>query len=199
MKRTFFTLLILACASMSALAQFEQGKMLVGGNFGLEFSTSKSKYNNQTSTNGKSTSFSLEPRFGYFVINNLVVGGELGLGLSSFKYDGEDDKWTSTAITIGPFVRYYFQPGIFVEGKYAIGTMKTKDDDFVGDVEEYKYSLSSVSLGAGYAYFLNENIALEPMIGFQSSGQKNKTNGEPDVKTIDSGLFIRVGFQIYLR
>jgi hypothetical protein len=198
MKRTFFTLLVLACASMSAFAQFEQGTKLVGGNFGLEFSTSKSKYNNQTNTNGKSTSFSFEPKFGYFVINNLVVGGELGLTLSSWKSDGESGKETSTSLTIGPFVRYYFQPGIFVEGKYAVGTLKAKDD-FFGDVEEYKYALSGVSLGAGYAYFLNDNIALEPMIGFQSNARKNKTTGEAEVKNISSGLFVRVGFQIYLR
>jgi hypothetical protein len=197
MKKTLFTLLVVL-GSMSAFAQFEQGTMLVGGDFGLEFSTEKSKYNNQTNTEGKGSSFTLEPQFGYFVIDNLAVGGELGVSLSSWKPEGSDGKSSSTTITIAPFVRYYFEPGVFLEGKYAIGSSKFKDDYF-GDVEESKYGVSGWSLGAGYAIFLNDNVALEPMLGYQSMTLKNKTSGEPEVKGITSGLFARIGFQIYLR
>jgi hypothetical protein len=197
MKKTLVTLFVVL-GSISAFAQFEQGTMLVGGDFGLEFTTEKSKYDNQTNTEGKGSSFALEPQFGYFVIDNLAVGGELGLTLSSWKPEGSDGKFTSTTLTLAPFVRYYFEPGVFVEGKYAFGTSKSKDD-FGGDVDEDKYSVGGWSLGAGYAIFLNDNVAIEPMIGYGATTFKNKTSGEPAVKNINSGLFVRVGFQIYLR
>jgi hypothetical protein len=197
MKKAIFTAMVVL-GSMSAFAQFDQGTKLVGGQFGLEFSTEKSKLNNQTDTDGKWTSFSFEPRFGYFVINNLAIGGELGVTSYTWKPEGADGKSTGTELTIGPFARYYFEPGIFVEGKYTVGTQKTKQDYF-GDTEEEKAALSNFALGAGYALFLNDNVALEPMIGFQSSSAKNKTTGEPEVKSISSGLFLRVGFQVYLR
>jgi hypothetical protein len=197
MKKTIFTFLAVAVALSGAFAQLVQGTKIVGGDFGLEFSTSKSKYNNQTVTTGNSTSFTLEPKFGYFVIDNLAVGGELSISSYTSKYEDYDGKSTGTSIAIGPFVRYYFPPKIFVEAKYAVGTAKYKDD-FFGDMEESKYALSAFSLGAGYAAFINENIAIEPMLGYQLIGQKNKTDNEPAVKNTDGGLFIRVGFQIYL-
>jgi hypothetical protein len=197
MKKTIFTFFVVFL-SMTAFAQFERGTMLVGGNFGLEFSTSKTKFDGQTETDGKSTSFSFDPQFGYFVIDNLAVGGALGVSLSTFKPDGSDGKYSSTSLTISPFARYYFDPGIFVQASVGLGTMKSKND-FGGDVDENKYAISALSLGAGYAIFLNDNVALEPMIGFQSITQKNKTSGEPEFKNIDSGLFVRLGFQIYLR
>jgi outer membrane protein len=197
MKKTIFTLLVVF-ASFGAFAQFEQGTMLVGGDFGVEFTTSKTKFDGQTETNGKYTEFSLSPNFGYFVIDNLAVGANLGLSMSSYKPEGFDGKSTGTSLTFGPFVRYYFPMKIFLQGSVGIGTMKSKDD-FGGDVDEEKFSLFGTQLGAGYAIMLNDNVALEPMVGFQSLAQKNKTTGEPEYKNVDSGLFLRLGFQIYLR
>ena len=196
MKKTIFTLFIAVLLSTSALAQLEQGTKIVGGEFGVELNTNKSKFENQTVTNSKSTSISLEPRFGYFVIDNLAVGGELSLSTFSSKSESSDNKITGTSFAIGPFVRYYFPPKIFLEGQYAFGVSNTKYDWLD---ENQKSALSAWSLGAGYAAFLNENIAIEPMIGYQSVAEKDKTEGEPEVKNINSGLFIRVGFQIYLR
>jgi hypothetical protein len=197
MKKTIFTLFVVL-TSWSAFAQFEQGTLLVGGNFGLEFTTSKSKFSNQTNTISKTTRFGLEPRVGYFVIDHLAVGAGVGLSLYSEKIDDSDNKYSQTEIMLSPFVRYYFDPGFFVEGKVGLGVANSKNE-FGGDVDKDKYALGQLALGAGYAIFLNDNVALEPMIGFQSMSQKVKTSGEPEVKYIDSGLFLRVGFQIYLR
>jgi outer membrane protein len=197
MRKLFFTLLV-TLASMSAFAQFQQGRMLVGGNVGLELKTNKTKFDGSTDTNGKYTSFSLEPQFGYFVIDNLAVGAGLNLTLSSWKPDGSDGKSTSSLIALSPFARYYFGPGIFGEAKVLLGASKDKDD-FGGNTDEKKFNVTGLSLGAGYAIFLNDNVAIEPMIGYETIGYKNKTSGEPDYKDIDSGLFVRVGFQIYLK
>jgi outer membrane protein len=197
MKKTIFTLLVVF-GSFGAFAQFEQGTMLVGGDFGLEFTTQKAKGNGQTSTLGKSSEFSFNPDFGYFVIDNLAVGANLGLSLTSYKSDGSAYKYTTNSLTVGPFVRYYFPVKIFLQGNLGIGTMKSKDDNN-GDIDENKYSVFGTSLGAGYALMLNDNVAIEPLIGYQSISQKDKSTGAPDGKYVDSGIFVRVGFQIYLR
>ncbi len=196
MKRTFVTLFAVVLLSSAAFAQLEKGTMLAGGEFGLELNTNKSKYRNQTTTNSKSTSFTLEPRFGYFVIDNLAIGGEISLTSSVSKDELDGDKTTDNSFAIGPFVRYYFPAKIFLEGQYSAGFANTK---YSNSNEKDKYNLGGWSLASGYAIFLNDNVAVEPMLGFQSVSYKNKTDGEAEWKNVNAGMFFRVGFQIYLR
>src|SRR4051794_36285964 len=106
---------ILACLiAVLANAQFKQGTMLVGGSFGISIVTDKNKTDNVTTVNGTTTSFALSPQFGYFVIDNLAIGGNLDLELSRYKQKaGNDFNSTGSQFSFGPFIRYYFQPGIF--------------------------------------------------------------------------------------
>lgn len=190
------TMLLLAwCVTAGAYAQFEKGTMLVGGSFGADFTTNKSKFDGNSTTNSKDVSVSFDPQFGIFVIDNLAVGGALGLSTSVYKQDDNDYKYVTNEITIQPTARYYIDPGIFFQGRFILGTSKSKETDN-GDVDEFKYNVTGWSLAAGYAYFLNDVVAIEPLIGFGGKGYKNK---DSDVKTVDTGLFIQVGFQIYLK
>ena len=176
-------------------AQFEQGTMLVGGSAGLELITNKEKAGGSTSTFGKSTSFNFSPRVGYFVINNLALGAELGFSMSKFKADGADYETNSSGVTIGPFARYYFGK-FYGEGTFGVGSNKDKEDD-AGDITEQKSSVTSWSVGAGYAIFLNESVAIEPKIGYGSSTLKYKD--VDNYKDIYAGLFFRLGVQVYFR
>jgi hypothetical protein len=195
--KTFFTILVITIISFGAFAQFEQGNMLVGGAVGAKFNTEKTKFEGTTDTDGKFTEFTLSPQFGYFVINNLAVGGGLDLTLQSYKPDGLDGKSTATLLLFSPFARYYFRPGIFLQSKFHLGSRKYKND--IGqNTNESKNGVSGWSLGAGYAAFLNDNVAIEPMLGFESLSYKDKDSNQ-NVKDISSGIFLRVGFQIYLR
>jgi hypothetical protein len=195
MKKIILSALVCFALSTS-YAQFEQGRMMVGGSLQLSTNTDKNKTGNTTVTNGKSTSFALSPQFGYFVVDNLAVGAELSLGLSKFKDEDGDSESTSSSVSIGPFVRYYFEPGLFVQGAFGIGSAGTSST-FNNTRTETKYGLTEYSLAAGYAYFLNDNIAIEPMVGFASNAYSRR-DSDPKEKNIDSGLFLRVGFQIYL-
>lgn len=187
-------LAIAICSTFGAYAQYSKGRMLVGGSLSFSAETEKTKYDGNTQTDGKWTSFSLEPQFGYFVIDNLAVGASLDLGLSKWRDDDDsDDDYTSTSIEFRPTVRYYLPQNIFFQGQVAFGSSKDKYGS--GNVDEDKYSNSGFTLGVGYAYFLNDNIAIEPLIGYGSWGQKDK---ETDTKYVDNGLFLRIGFQIYL-
>jgi hypothetical protein len=56
-------------------------------------------------------------------------------------------------------------------------------------------SLFGWTLLAGYPVFLNESIAIEPQLGYNSLTNKIDAGN----KTTDGNFFIRVGFQIYFR
>ncbi|WP_276372068.1 outer membrane beta-barrel protein [Chryseolinea sp. H1M3-3] len=187
-------LMIAMCATVGAYAQFNQGRMLVGGSLAFQSVTSKYKFDGQTTTEGKSTDFSIAPQFGYFVIDNLAVGATLDVTLSKWKDDDGDYESTATILEFQPTVRYYLPMGVFFQGQFGIGTGKYKDDED-GNVDEEKFTRTSFAGAVGYAIFLNDNIAIEPMIGYGSSGDKYK---DADYKDINNGLFVRVGIQAYL-
>jgi hypothetical protein len=188
---------MLTCLTMAgANAQFNQGTMLVGGDVNFYSYSSKMKDGNTTVKTGTSTAFNLSPRFGYFVIDKLAVGASVSLELSKYNSKGTfGTDGTGTGVSIGPFVRYYFDPGFFVQGSFGVGS-STFTNNNVGGENETKYRTSNLGLGVGYAYFLKDNVAIEPMIGYSSYSSKTKGS---DSKDINSQLYLSVGFQIYLR
>ncbi len=196
MKKTFFTLLVMMMA-FGAFAQYQQGRMLVGGTVGFSTTKDKSKAGGTTVTHGTNTDFSIAPQFGYFVIDNLAVGGNLDISLSKYNPENDNDtESTTTSLAIAPFVRYYLPQNIFFHGQFGVGTGKYKETE--GNVsQEQKFSTSQWQLAVGYAAFLTDNVAVEPMIGYGSTTRKYKDTN-PEFKDLTPGLFIKVGFQIYL-
>ena len=190
-----FTILAIAlCATIGTYAQYSQGRMLAGGSVEFSTTTSKVKGSGNSVTLGKSTSFSFAPQFGYFIIDNLAVGASLDLSLSKWKDEfDDDDNSSSTSIEIQPTVRYYLPQNIFFQAQVGLGTAKEKEGS--GNVQEFKYNTFSWAIAAGYAFFLNDNVALEPILGYGAQSLNNKDN---DVKFTDGGLFLRVGLQVYL-
>jgi opacity protein-like surface antigen len=194
MKRLVFTALVILTA-FGAHAQFEQGTMMVGGNFNVRFNGDKVKSGSTTTTIDHYTSISIGPQFGYFIIDNLAAGAGLTINSYSVTYENSNDKSSGSSVVFSPFVRYYLSQGIFFQGRLDAGSQKDKDR--VGNTTTtVSHGLSGWALGAGYAWFITDNVALEPQIGYSSMAQKNKSN---DVKSIDGGVYISAGFQIYLR
>lgn len=195
MKKVVLITFFVTAVMTASFAQFSQGTFLVGGSTGLgvNFLTDKTKSGGTTSTDGKSTSFSLEPTAGYFVIDNLAIGTGIGLSTSSFKPDGGGTKSTSSTILLSPFARYYFDK-FYAQGTFQFGSSKS---EFTSGGTSFtsKDGLSGWSLAGGYALMLNESVALEPQIGYGSLTSKDK---DTDNKDISAGLFIRLGVFVYL-
>ena len=190
--KKFTILSLMVFAAFASFAQFNKGRMLVGGSSEFRTETEKSKSGGTTVTDGRWTNLSFAPRFGYFVIDNLAVGAGLSIGLGKWADENDnDDDYTSSNIQFQPFARYYLPQGIFFQGQVGLGSGKTN----YNDRPDYKYNLSSLAISAGYAFFLNDNVAVEPSLGYRTTGWKNK---DSEVKDIDSGLFLQIGFQIYL-
>jgi hypothetical protein len=194
MKRLILVFFALA-GFTQAFAQFEQGRMMVGGAVDLNSYGSTSVNGNTSTKVSRTTHFGLSPTFGYFVVNNFVVGGSLTLGSSVTKYKTQNDKFTSSSFVIGPFARYYFD-NFFVHGSAGIGISRSR---FKGDRGQgvTTHNVSQLDLGGGYAFFLNDNVTFEPQLGFNVNVETDK-DSDPKEADLTTGLYLKAGFQIYL-
>jgi hypothetical protein len=173
MKRTswLFTLIIfilLLCPGFLK-AQTEKGDWLVGGL--LDLNTAKN-----------STTFEFSPNAGYFVLDNLAIGGNL-----VFAYDKFGDL-KATTFGIGPFARYYFTDSKI--RPFFAGDMTFEKIKFTTTVGSSTEDAFSWFLGGGAAFFINENVAVDGLIGYAHS----KVSDEEGT----GGLRLRVGFQVYI-
>lgn len=194
MKRIIFTFsTLLIC--VGAVAQIEQGRFLASGSVGLSFRNYKSVYDGTTTYETRTTSFSLTPRAGYFVTDAIAVGAGLAFSASSTKYD-DDDKYNGASISLTPFVRYYLPQRLFGQFELGLGSSKDKWTYVDDEDEEYKYKYFFWSLGVGYAYFLNNNVAIEPMISYNAATYTDRD----DTKDKDKygTIWLQLGFSIYL-
>jgi outer membrane protein len=190
--------IFISVGAFSQFSQYSKGRFLIGGNLGFNSTTSKTKLgSNSSSTSEKSNMFSFTPQLGYFLINNLSAGMGLDISLSSVKPTADIYDEYNTSIQFQPFVRYYIKPGIFFQGTYGIGSEKDKQT-YNGDSQQQKYMVYSWSAAAGYSLLINNRVAIEPLIGYGSKTSKDNSTSQTS-RYIDSGLFIKLGFQVYLR
>jgi outer membrane protein len=196
MKR-IVTIFALALIWSGAYAQFNQGRYLAGGSIGLTTNKYETENTTTTTTVSNSTNFSIAPDVGYFVIDNLAVGAALDFGVGSSKGKGSNAfKETSSSIELSPFVRYYLPQAIFFQAQFGFGSSTSKYTPAGSNTStKSKDALFGWGLATGYAYFLNDFVAIEPMIGWASNSSKVKDTNNKD---INSGLFIKAGLQVYL-
>lgn len=154
---------------MLATAQTEKGDWLVGGRIDLN-------------TGDNSTNIGFTPSAGLFVINNLAVGGNILIDYNK----SADIKVTNFGI--GPFVRYYFtESKVRPLLQLAVNFISTKVKTPLGSESN---TGTSLFLGGGAAIFINENMSLEPIIGYANTKYKNFEG---------SGAFsFGFGFQAYI-
>lgn len=170
MKKLFFTLSIICLTIFGASAQLQKGSTMVGGgigSMGFQFGS------------GANFSMNLTPRVGYFIQDNVAIGGKVDLGFHGYKGNHTFD------YGLNAFGRYYFGPKEFdtllKEGRWfmeAGAGIGGKNGAAVG---------VNLNVGPGYAYFLNEHVAVEGLVLLDTTlGTGTAT-----------GLTFNVGFQIY--
>lgn len=133
---------------------FENGDVFLSGSFNI----SSKKYSEND--NFKENEFTVAPKIGFFVTDNIALG--LGLGLSSLKIEEEegDPEFKVNNTTISGFGRYYSSPAskfsVFGQLSVEYSTLKfgsTKVNSF------------GFELAPGVSYFLNKHFALEATWG----------------------------------
>ena len=166
--KKLFTILCAGILTLGVSAQTEAGNMIIGTSSNLTYtSTSVADCDDCDATNNMALSLS----YGYFVIDNLALSA--GLNLTSMSVG---DASTSTT-TIGLNGRYYMS-GMFAQAGWATTMIKDVDN-----------AMSTISLGAGYAHMLSDNISLEPMLMYLM----NSSDGD----AVSNTFGVRIGLGCY--
>lgn len=146
MKKVVFLVLftVLSVGTICAQLPLSKGDFYVNANVS----------NLDLSFSDGTTDFTVGAYGGYFLIDKLALVAGLNVGASSHKVAGEKIKTNHFGIDVG--VRYYFLE-------------QSKGSFFVGDVlniykEKDVDATFGMTLSGGYAFFLNQNVSLEPML-----------------------------------
>ena len=189
MIKTILTLAIIFCLSSLCYGQFTKGKILAGGSFSANFNS----YNYTSGTSSKSSSISFFPQVGYFIVDNFAAGAGLSLSHSNYKAPSGSPtgELSSSSISFSPFARYYMNT-FFGQATFELGSSKTKTEGTNGST--IHLNNSGWSLAVGYAYMLNEHVAIEPQIGYGA----NYVDVGSGNTTTNGNIFLKAGIQVYL-
>ena len=114
---------------------------------------------------------------GYFIMDDLAL--KVGLGYGGESYDG-GGSYSSFSYRLG--AKYYLNSMIPVTLDLTGASGDAVENDF-GDTPMW------LGIGAGYAWFLGDNVSIEPGIRYNHSLNEDYT---------DKGVFqVNVGFALY--
>lgn len=142
---------------MTAFSQVDKpitkGNIIISGGATIEYY--EYKYYSKNSV----FSISLDPGAGFFVIDNLAIGLNTSIGYS------KNNSYHMTIVGIGPYVKYYFNNGVFVNLDTFIDKIHENGGTNTTDL--------SFSPGIGYAFFLNSKVSLEPSVNYKYLHEKS--------------------------
>ncbi len=183
-------------------AKVKQNSIMLGGNASASYSRFSNSIDIRSIT-GYETGNRLQAmsrfRAGYFFLNDFVVGlnfnanytrASTNVTTTTDTPEGPMEETTTevsraTYLLAGPYARYYLDNGLFGEVTGAAGLRNFQPGR--------EYNLYEATIGVGYAYFLNEKVAIEPMVAFQYFLETNTVRDN-----YSYGPMFGVGVQVYL-
>lgn len=185
MKKFILLLITLSVLSLikNADAQTKQGSTLIGANLtniNLTFLDGDTPFN-----------LGISPKVGYFFRDNVVIGAEVNLGLTT------SEDFRNFTYSVGPFGRYYFnnekidvtvsQRSLF----FAEANAGFQGTNVKSGGEKSNNNGLGLGAGVGLAYFVS------PTVGLETSLKYNFGVGFGNA-TFNNQLALNVGFNIYL-
>lgn len=153
--------LILFCAlcliSLNTFGQYAAGNFLLGGTINVQSTKSQS-------SDPPNTSFAILPSLGYFLSDNIAVGGSIGF--SSSKETDNPYTYKNKHFYVGPFARFY-RPlsedkmfSVFIQTSLLFDSGKNEITG--GGITAKSNSLSTYfNAGPGFAFFPGKKFAME--------------------------------------
>lgn len=154
-KTLMVSALVLGLATFSQAQTVSAGSWMIGGMAGFSSATADG-------ADDALNTITISPNLGYFVIDNLGIGVNVGFVSQSL---GDA---SLTQVGIGPYARYYVYQGLFPQVGIMYNSIKFDDED--ADTS------TDINLGVGYSFFLNNSIAVEPMLSYTIGGGDSKVN-----------------------
>ncbi|HEY0298712.1 MAG TPA: hypothetical protein VGB84_05785, partial [Arachidicoccus sp.] len=196
-KLLFLTIAGIAGTLSVAHAQIQKGNIMVGSDLGSGIAGSSSASNGLFGANfnlnsGSGWNIGISPKIGYFVKDNLMLGGVVNFGYSK---TGDDPNIKTTVYGIQALGSYYVSPGehgidnylkhgrFFVEANAGFAGVNVKPGNTTNGF--------AFGFGPGYSYFLTPNVALEGLIKYNGLAGGGNTNYQ-------NSLGFNFGIQVFL-
>jgi len=173
------TFIFLYSSLLFSQEALKQGVYNLSGS--ISYSNSKNSYTDGTS---KQFNFSISPELNYFVIDNLLVGANIGFQYSENEYSSDSFNFTfiNRQIGIGPNIRYYFS-GLNVSPFVGVSASYFKE---IG----YELEGNNFTFMTGINVFLSNSAALEPFIAYSISSLNSDNNQNSFVIGVRMSYFI---------
>jgi len=187
MKNLFvlFSILFLLTSFTFGQSEIKQGTFSLNGSISY---TS----NYEESSDMDNSTFIFNPRFDFFVIDNLSFG--LMLNYQNISFFGKNN----SSWGIGPSARYYFnfenvKPFAGLGYSYSTENSSLSNDDIINN---------NIILSVGVDYFLTENVAIETIINYSFINMKLPeaySSYYSDLNVSRKSLAIGLGINVFLR
>ena len=138
----------------------------------------------------KDETFAFVPKVGFFVSDNIAIGGQVGYGFSKEEFEGEEVGNLQIA-QLGVFARYYNKPAnqFSLFGQLSVDYLSINNK-----IADAKATGFDVTIAPGISYFVSDNFALEATVGLLSYTSVKPDGGE-STNTFSTGLdFSNVSF-----
>lgn len=159
---------------------FSKGDVFLSGSFNV----GSKKFSEDG--NFKENSFSLAPKAGYFVSENIALGLGLGFSTSKIEENEGDEAVKVNTTSVMAFGRYYTTPAskFSVFGQLAFEYASA-------DFDVFKVNGIGVELAPGVSYFLNKSFAIEA-----SWGALSYTSAKADVTGAEASTGFEFGLDL---
>ncbi|MEJ5104191.1 outer membrane beta-barrel protein [Chryseobacterium sp. MYb328] len=193
-------------------AQMTKGDWVISGNTGMGFNNIATtvKVGGKSTDSPKVNMFSITPSVGYFVIDKLAVGIDLGYVNRTTKYD--DVKSTNSTFSVMPTATYYFTNSSklvpFLGAGIGYGSNKEKasfsgirngiyDPILIQDTETTTDGLAWKVKG-GVTYMATSSLGINLGISYDQFSSK-ETIMNTEVKTNINTFGVNVGFSYFIK
>ena len=198
MGRNIFILIFILFSCVS-LAQTQKGKFLVEGGSNLEGVLSNESYDNGTGPQKTNNSqLVLQMGLGYFILKNFVIGEGSTWSFYTTKDNSTGDKTKSTNISVGPLLRYYVGQSKVKPLVQANIAWLSSNIAYIsaGLNSTTKSSGILYSGGIGVAYFLNDYVSFNGIVGYSNSSQTTTDNNNNKTKQTVGGFNININVTV---
>lgn len=159
---------------------FAKGDIFVSGAFGI---------NSEKTGDAKSSGFEIEPKVGFFVTENIAIGGKLGYRTENEENAFGNKTTDEAALTIGAFGRYFFTPASKFSLFGQLGVDYSSIDNKLADDQEKE---TGINLGLGLNYFVSKNFSIEATwAGLGYTSNDNGGNGADKTNSFGLGADLR--------
>jgi outer membrane protein len=186
-------------------AQMTKGDWVISGDTGLGFNnvTTTVKVGDQSVDGPKVNTFSISPSVGYFVIDKLAVGIELGYINATTKYEGLKSKTSSFSVM--PTANYYFTNSSklvpFLGAGIGYASVKNSGEtNFMGMIASSETTTDGLAwkVKGGVTYMATQSLGLNLGVSYDQFSNK-ETIMNTDVKTNVKTFGVNVGFSYFIK